>query len=162
MIREKVITQGPTRTGRTMIAPAEVLFLLLLPALAYLLLHPPLINQAGSIDPYVYTGYIHNMEDLLARYHLTYYSVRFGLILPARLFGLAFGFDAGYVIFRYVLALMAGIPLYALTKRNFGTPLALATYASLLISPFFGRALLWDHPDALYGYGRPPQAFCLA
>jgi len=148
MIHDKVEIREPVRSARLKIASAEVLFLFLFPAVAYLLFRPSPINQAGSIDPYVYTGYIHNIEDLLARYHLPYYSVRFGLILPARLFGLAFGFENGYLILRYLLALVAGIPLYLVAKRNFGMPLALATYATLLTSPFLAKSLLWEHPDA--------------
>jgi hypothetical protein len=126
----------------------EILCLLIFPIAWFLTLHLSAVNQAGYLDPYFYTGYIHNMADLFARYGLPYYSVRFGLILPARLLGLAFGFDAGYLIFRYLLALIAGIPVYLFARGLFGRVVGLAIYSALLTTPFFTRSLFWDHPDA--------------
>jgi len=106
------------------------------------------INQKAMIDPYVYTGYIHNFQDLIARYGLTYYSVRFGLIVPGQLFARLFGDEGGYLILRYVLALIAGVPLYYVVKRHFSQPVAILTVIGMMTSPYFARALLWDHPDA--------------
>ena len=152
MVQGKVDTkQTLHRAGLSIgwkVRAAEALFLLLFPLASYMLLHPSPINQAGFLDPEIYTGYIHNISDLLTRYGLTYYSVRFGLILPARVLGLTFGFYKGYLILRYLLALTAGVPLYFLVKREFGTAMAVATYCALLTSPFLARALLWDYPDA--------------
>jgi hypothetical protein len=143
-LRMSAIANGPTflRQAR------EPLFLLLLPPLAWIILNISLMNQASFLDPYIYTGYIHNGQDLLTRYGLTYYSVRFGLILPAKLFTLAFGTEPGYLAFRYVLTLLAGIPLYVLIKRHMGLYVAVLTYCALVTSPGFDRALFWDHPDA--------------
>jgi hypothetical protein len=104
-------------------------------------------NQTGMIDPYVYTGYIHNFKDLFDRYGLTYYAVRFGLILPGRALVALFGAEDGYLVLRYLLALVAGIPLYAVVRRYFGLPLAAVTYTVLVTSPYLARTLLWDYSD---------------
>jgi hypothetical protein len=130
------------------IVALEVFGLLLAPLVAFWVMRFVPVNQNGFLDPYVYTGYIHNFSELLARYGVTYYSVRFGLILPARLFTHLFGPEGGYFALRYVLALVAGIPLYYVIKRNFSQPVAVLTLAGLVTSPCFARALLWDHPDA--------------
>ncbi len=122
--------------------------LLLLPLVAFYAMRFVPINQNGFLDPYVYTGYIHNFKDLLARYGLTYYSVRFGMIVPAQWFSGLFGPEGGYFTFRYVLALIAGIPLYYTVKHHFSQPVAILTVAGLFTSPYFARALLWDYPDA--------------
>src|ERR1700678_2455342 len=128
---QTVATTGLPAVVRQIVEP---LFLLLLPPMAWILLKISLLNQAGFLDPYYYTGYIHNSQDLLTRYGLTYYSVRFGLILPAKAFAWAFGPVPGYLAFRYVLALLAGVPLYVLIKRHYGIYIALLTYCALITS----------------------------
>ena len=126
----------------------EILLLLLAPLAVYWGLRPVPVNQAGMLDPYFYTGYIHNFNDLIQRYDLTYYAVRFGLIGPGRLFAWMFGAEGGYFALRYVLALVACLPLYAFARRHLGRPVAALSYVALLSSPWFLRALLWEHPDA--------------
>jgi len=122
--------------------------LLLLPLLVFWVMRFVPINQNRLLDPYVYTGYIHNFQDLMTRYGLTYYSVRFGLIVPAQWFARLFGPEGGYFTLRYVLALVAGIPLYYVVKRQFSQPIAILTVVGMVTSPYFARTLLWDHPDA--------------
>lgn len=95
------------------------------------------INQNAFIDPYVYTGYIHNFGDLMTRYGLTYYSVRFGLIVPAQWFARLFGDEGGYFILRYVLVLIAEVPLYYAVKRQFSQPVAILTVVGMVTSPYF-------------------------
>ena len=126
----------------------EILFLLLLPPLAFWLLNIRMVHQANSLDPFIYTGYINNAEDLLRRFGILYYAVRFGLILPGRFFTWMLGSDAGYLALRYVLALVSGVPLYLFARRIFSLPLAILAYVALIVSPWFERTLLWDHPDA--------------
>jgi hypothetical protein len=126
----------------------ECVCLLLLPLLAFWVMRFVPVNQNLYLDPYIYTGYIHNFDDLFARFGVTYYGVRFGLILPSRWFTQLLGDETGYLTLRYLLALVAGIPLYALVKRHFSQPVAVLTYVGLLTSPYFAQALLWDHPDA--------------
>jgi hypothetical protein len=76
----------------------------LLPLLVFWTMRFVPINQNNYLDPYVYTGYIHNFQDLMARYGVTYYGVRFGLIVPAQWFAQLFGPEGGYFALRYALA----------------------------------------------------------
>lgn len=149
----------PARLFNPAIA-AEAGALLLLPLAAFWVMRFVPINQNHFLDPYVYTGYIHNFDDLMARYGLTYYSVRFGLIVPAQWFARLFGVEDGYLAFRYVLALVASIPLYCVVKRHFSQPIAILTVAGMLTSPYFARALLWDYPDSA-GVSFLTAAVCL-
>jgi len=126
----------------------ERLFLLSFPVASFFALRFYLVNQAGTLDPYIYTGYIHNFADLIARYGLTYYSVRFGLILPQRLFVWIFGAIWGFSVLKYLLFLSAAVPMYMVVKRHAGVNAAVLTYCALACNPLFPRALLWDHPDA--------------
>lgn len=106
------------------------------------------LMQNRMIDPFVYTGYINNFTDLFQRYGLTYYGVRFGLILPSRFFTALMGPELGYLAFRYCLALLFGISLYAVAKRHLSFPVAIFTYIAALGSPYVARFIFWDHPDA--------------
>src|SRR5688572_7701619 len=106
------------------------------------------IAQQDFIDPYVYTGYINNFEDLFQRYGVTYYGVRFGLIAPAELAAAVFGPVGGYFFLRYAYGLIAALPFYVLIRQRFGRPTAVASISVLLTSPYFARTVLWDHPDA--------------
>lgn len=126
----------------------ELVFLALSPALAFWVMHFLPIAQKEFIDPYIYTGYINNFEDLFQRYGATYYGVRFGLIAPAEVAAAVFGPVGGYFFLRYAYALVAGGPFYVLIRQRFGVAAAMASVSLLLTSPYFARALLWDHPDA--------------
>jgi hypothetical protein len=128
---------------------AEAAILLVAPILGFLLLHFDTVHQKGRLDPYFYTAYIHNFQDLFHRSGLTYYSVRFGLILPAKFFTALFGPIAGFLILRYVLALVFGFSLYAAVKQYLSAPVAMATALVGMTSPFLARSLLWDHPDGV-------------
>jgi hypothetical protein len=139
-------TGGMHQPGRPW--PIEAALLFLAPILAFWSMDFVYIYQNYMIDPYVYTGYIHNFKDLFDRYGLTYYSVRFGLILPGRALVALFGAEDGYLVLRYLLTLVAGIPLYTVVKRYLGLPLAAVTYIVMVASPYFARTLLWDYPDA--------------
>jgi len=126
----------------------EIAFLVICPALAFGLMHFSPIAQKEFIDPYIYTGYINNFDDLFQRYGVTYYAVRFGLIAPAQLAAAIFGPVTGYFVLRYAFVLIAAAPFYVLVRQRFGRLAAAACVALLLTSPYFARAILWDHPDA--------------
>ncbi len=135
---------------------AEAAYVALLPAALFFAYQVSPINQVGgqylppwvNIDPWVYTGYIHNFEDLIARYGLTYYSVRFGLIFPHLVLAKAFGPFAGYLAFCYLLYLLAGIPFYLLFRKRYSVAAAVFAYALLVSSLWLARTVLWTHPDA--------------
>ena len=127
---------------------AEVTFLALCPALAFSAMHFSPIAQKEFIDPYIYTGYINNFDDLFQRYGVTYYGVRFGLVAPAQLAAAILGPVGGYFALRYAYVLVAAAPFYILVRQRFGRLVAAVCVSLLLTSPYFARAVLWDHPDA--------------
>jgi hypothetical protein len=137
-----------TDARRTRAVVAEAAFLALCPALALWVMHFSPVAQKEFVDPYIYTGYINNFDDLFQRYGVTYYGVRFGLVAPAELAAAIFGPVGGYFYLRYAFCLIAGLPFYVLIRQRFGCPAAVASISLLLTSPYFARAVLWDHPDA--------------
>lgn len=126
----------------------EAAFLLLLPILSFFCVNFQPVLQNGTLDPFFYTSYVHNFHDLWLRYGVTYYGVRFGFILPARLCTTLFGPIAGYFALRYVLALVFAAPLYAVCKRYLSLPVAVFVYATAVSTPYLAHTLLWDQPDA--------------
>jgi hypothetical protein len=146
VIEEAAPAKLPWKFDRTV--ALESVSLLLLPLVAFWVMRFIPINQNNYLDPYIYTGYIHAFPDLIARFGVTYYSVRFGLIVPAQWFAKVFGPMGGFFAFRYALAVIAGAPLYYTVKRNFSQPVAVMTVAGMMTSPYFARTLLWDYPDA--------------
>ena len=126
----------------------ELLILLALPVVAFWVVHFIPLSQNGYLDPYIYTGYINNFQELVHRYGATYYGVRFGLILPGQVATAAFGSVGGYFALRYVLVLAAGLSYWMFIKQRYGRAPAYALLSVLLTSPFLARTVLWDHPDA--------------
>ena len=138
----RVLIPRPARTA------AESAYLLLLPVVLFFAYRVSPIDQVGTLDPWVYTGFIHNFEDLVARYGLTYYSVRFGLIFPHLVLAKLIGPVAGYLTFCYLMYLLAGVPLYLLFRKRYSIEAAMFAYALLASSAWFARSVLWTHPDA--------------
>jgi len=127
----------------------EVGYILLLPvALIFLYGFTPFNNTDGYIDPWLYFGYVHNWGDLISRYGLPYYAVRFGLIFPLILTTWLAGDILGYIIFVYLMYLLAGIPLYLVFRNFFSVHSAILAYTILVSSVWFARAVLWTYPDA--------------
>src|SRR5262245_14307887 len=91
-----------TRLGRRWPRPlAEAAFLLLLPPVLFFVYSVVPTKQEGGIDAWVYTGYINNFRDLIARYGLTYHGTRFGFIFPGIALRAALGPAAGYFALVY-------------------------------------------------------------
>jgi hypothetical protein len=129
-------------------AAFEAGYILLLPVVLFFAYQASPFNQTGFLDPWVYAGFINNFDDLIARYGLTYYSVRFGLIFPNVLLTSLFGPVWSYVVFCYLMYLLAGVPLYFLFRRNYSTAAAIFAYTCLVSSVWFARTVLWTYPDA--------------
>lgn len=138
----------------------EIFFLLVAPFIIYLILKPNLVNQAVGIDANLYAGYVHNFKDLIDRYGLTYYSVRFAAIWPHRLLTFLFEPWTAYLVSRYLLSLLAAAPLYLLIKQHFSRIPAILAYIFLLSNPIFERALLWTYIDS-FGIVYTLAAICL-
>jgi hypothetical protein len=125
----------------------ETAYVLLLPPALFFAYRVSLINQFGFIDPWIYWGYTHNLGDLIDRFGLTYYSVRFGLIFPAWLFAKLFGAIPGYLVGCYLSYLVAGVPLYLLVRKRTSVAGAALAYALWTSSPWVARTILWTYAD---------------
>lgn len=104
-----------------------------------------LVTQAGSIDPYVYTGYVEDYHGLLARFGRTYYSTRIAFIHPARAFNAVLGHDAGYFTLRVVALACVLASIWSVAARFYGN--AVAAFVTLLFSlhPWLLRAFTHDY-----------------
>jgi hypothetical protein len=127
---------------------AEAAYVAFLPAVLFLAYRVSPINQLGLLDPWIYTGLVNNFADLVDRYGLTYYAVRFGLILPHLVLAETLGPVAGYMASCYLLYLIAGVPLYLLFRKRYSVEAAIFAYALLVSSVWLARTVLWTHPDA--------------
>lgn len=127
---------------------AETTYVALLPVALFVAYRASPVNQLGFLDPWMYSGLIHNFADLVDRYGLTYFSVRFGLLVPHLVFAEMLGPVPGYLATCYLLGLVAGIPLYVLFRKRYSVEAAVFAYAFLVSSVWLARTILWTHPDA--------------
>ncbi|MFC5065110.1 hypothetical protein [Actinomycetospora atypica] len=130
----------------------EAVGLLLAPGLVALLLRTPpmsvgLQTRWTMVDPNFYTAYARHGADLLDRFGADdYFWVRLGQILPARLASAAFGDVGGFVVLRYVFALVAIVPAYLWLRHRSRAVGALAVVV-VLTSPVVLMAWGSDYPD---------------
>jgi hypothetical protein len=105
----------------------------------------PLINQLDYADAWFYSAYAWAPHHHLNVLPWTYFADRFPAILSIGVFERAFGMNSGYVVLRYVLAVVAAVAVY-LTVRSFATGwVALGAALLLDLNPYFSRMLLWDY-----------------
>jgi hypothetical protein len=127
----------------------EAVALLVSPPAAFFGLHVARMMPPSGIDSYLYTAYAQNGSDLIARYgDYRYFWVRVGFVLPARASYLAFGAVPGFYVLRYVLALVAVIPVYLLFRRLYGRAAGALAVAVALSSPVVLRTWGTDYPAA--------------
>jgi hypothetical protein len=120
-------------------------------------------------DPAMHTTYIVDPQQVFARYSYAYSAnaglregARVGFLVPARLAYLAFGAVPGFLVLRYVFALVAVVPVYLLLRRLYGVPAAVAGLLVVLSSPVLVTAWGTDYPDsAVVSYAAGAIA-CLA
>ena len=116
-------------------------------ALLLLLTLPSRVIQAGMLDPYIYTGYIHHYSDLLQRYGRTYYSTRVAFLFPDIVFVQLLGDEWGYFAFRYLALIVGAASLYDIARRYYSTMLAIVIVTLFLYSPWTIRSVTYDHYD---------------
>jgi hypothetical protein len=124
------------------VAPA-----LLIPLLILSLVQSDL-NQAGGLDAFVYTAYIHDYADLVARYGRTYYSTRLAHILPNAAAAFLFGDHAGYYAIRYILLVATTASIYTIARRYSKPPAAWFVTLFFSTHVWLLHEVFWDYYDA--------------
>jgi hypothetical protein len=109
----------------------------------------PLINQLDYADAWFYSAYGWVPKHHFRIFDWNYFSVRFPPILAIAGSDHLFGAAAGYIVLRYVLAVIAGTALFLGVERFSNRDVALATTLMLYANPFFSRMLLWDYAGFL-------------
>ena len=122
----------------------EGLYLVGLPIVAVFVLGMSVIDQHGFVDPEFYTGYGQSFETMWEMFGLTYYAARFPIMFVNTTSQWLWPGLGGYSLLRLLVLLLCGIPLYALARRHYGRPVAMASYAFLMLNPLLPRILCWD------------------
>jgi hypothetical protein len=98
-------------------------------------------------DPFIYVGYSNDFVGHVQRFGYTYHGVRWGLIFPLRA-SLTLGPVWGYFVLRYLLYLVAIVPMY-FALRPAGTKVALLGPVVFVANPVTTCAILSTHPDTM-------------
>lgn len=108
----------------------------------------PFYIQNG-VDPFIYAGYIFEPSDLITRYGYTYYSVRFGLLIPAQIFDAILGAPAGYFGLRWVAVSASVGVLWFWCRRIGARHLGWVAAALVIINPVVIRAVMTVYSDSV-------------
>ena len=134
---------------------AEAAGLLSAPAVAHFALRLQLMAAPRAPDPTIHSGFVFDPAGLFSRYASGSGSdvairegVRVGFIVPARICYLLFGTVAGFAVLRYLLALVAIVPVYVLFLRLAGRSAAAFASVLVLLSPVFVASLGTDYPNS--------------
>jgi 4-amino-4-deoxy-L-arabinose transferase-like glycosyltransferase len=155
--REMVIGtphDAPESYGR-LVTLLEALGVLALPVALFFILRLQVMTPPVLPDPAIFTTFIVDPRDMFTRYAAVFASTsrmreasQVGFVVPARAFYLAFGAVAGFVAFRYVLALVAIVPLYLLLRRTYGRWAGVGGVALVMSNPVFISAWGTNYPDS--------------
>lgn len=141
--------------ARALRLAAEIAAIAAIPIAAYVVLRLRLMPVPDINDPAMHTTYIVDPRDFFERYNdlLTPTArmregARAGFLVPARIAYLLFGPVGGFVVFRYVLALIAIAPAYVLMKRLGGIAAGVTAALVVMTSPVIITAWGTDFPDS--------------
>jgi hypothetical protein len=131
------------------------LLLAVSPAAAFFGLRLTLMAPPDLNDPAMHTTFILNPQDIFLRYSAAFQpterlreGARVGFLVPGRIAYLLFGGVPGFVVFRYVLALIAVVPAYLLLRRLYSSVAGVIGVIVILSCPVIILAWGSDFPDS--------------
>lgn len=134
---------------------AETLALLISPVAAFFGLRIRLMPVPDLNDPAMHTTFIIDPQSIFLRYTAAFApserlreGYRVAFLIPGRIAYLLFGALPGFVVFRYVLALIAVVPAYLLLRRMYGRVAGVVAVVVILSSPVVLTAWGTDFPNS--------------
>ncbi|MEA2147543.1 MAG: hypothetical protein QOG59_3130, partial [Solirubrobacteraceae bacterium] len=153
-VRAGVRERSSSVSARLMIA-LEAISVLASPAVLYRLLGIRGMGPPQLTDPSMHSTYIFDPHAIFARFNVIESPTarmreagRVGFLVPGRLSYLLFGPVGGFFVFRYVLALIAIVPVYLVLRRLYGRWAGFAGVAVVMSSPIILVAWGTDYPDS--------------
>jgi hypothetical protein len=133
----------------------EALLLAAAPAAAFFGLRLTLMAPPDLNDPAMHTTFVVDPQDIFLRYAAVFQpterlreGARVGFLVPGRISYLLFGGVPGFVVFRYVLALIAIVPTYILLRRLYSRVVGVIGVIVILSCPVIILAWGTDFPDS--------------
>jgi hypothetical protein len=134
---------------------AEAVLLALAPVAAFFGLRLTLMAPPDLNDPAMHTTFMIDPHDIFVRYAAVFQpterlreGARVGLLVPGRISYVLFGGVPGFVVFRYVLALIAVVPAYLLLRRLYSRVAGVIGVIVILSCPVIILAWGTDFPDS--------------
>lgn len=129
-----LLQQAPRRLSQAMWTMA----LSVLPIVLWLTLGGTAVSPMNGIDEYIYIGAVERLRDFLLRWPDTYYTARFGYLIPEWTAERIFGPSLGYFAVRFLLL---GVVAAACSLRGRINGWAAALGVVVLISPIVVSAV---------------------
>ncbi len=139
----------------TLPAIVESVAVLVSPLVAFFGLRLRLMPVPDLNDPAMHTTFIIDPQSIFLRYTAAFTpsarlreGARVAFLVPGRISYLLFGALPGFIVFRYVLALVAVVPAYLLLRRLYGRSAGAVAAIVILSSPVLITAWGTDFPNS--------------